>query len=51
MMGCKQRRQPERLDWLWFCEYDLDSDLPNHSVLSKAIQEPLSAHLSDPQPL
>lgn len=29
-------RLPERLDWLWFCEYDLDSDLPNHSVLSKA---------------
>ena len=27
---------PLRLDWLWFCEYDLDSDLPNHSVLSKA---------------
>ena len=25
-----------RLDWLWFCGYDLDSDLPNHSVLSKA---------------
>jgi IS5 family transposase len=24
------------LDWLWFCGYDLDSDLPNHSVLSKA---------------
>jgi transposase len=30
------RRLPERLDWLWFCEYDLDSELPNHSVLSKA---------------
>jgi len=30
------RRLPERLDWLWFCQYDLDSDLPNHSVLSKA---------------
>jgi len=30
------RRLPERLDWLWFCEYDLDSKLPNHSVLSKA---------------
>jgi IS5 family transposase len=26
----------ERLDWLWFCGYDLDSDLPHHSVLSKA---------------
>jgi transposase len=30
------RRLPERLDWLWFCEYDLDSELPDHSVLSKA---------------
>lgn len=30
------RRLPERLDWLWFCEYDIDSTLPNHSVLSKA---------------
>lgn len=27
---------PERLDWLWFLGYDLDSDLPDHSVLSKA---------------
>lgn len=26
----------ERLDWLWFLEYNLDSDIPNHSVLSKA---------------
>jgi transposase len=26
------RRLPERLDWLWFCGYDLDSTLPNHSV-------------------
>ena len=26
----------ERLDWLWFLGYDLDSDIPNHSVLSKA---------------
>ncbi len=25
-----------RLDWLWFCELDLDDDIPNHSVLSKA---------------
>ncbi len=30
------RRLPERLDWMWFCEYDLDSELPNHSVFSKA---------------
>jgi transposase len=30
------RRLPERLDWLWFCQYDLDSELPSHSVLSKA---------------
>lgn len=27
---------PERLDWLWFLGYDLDSDIPGHSVLSKA---------------
>jgi transposase len=26
----------ERLDWLWFMGFDLDSDIPNHSVLSKA---------------
>ena len=29
-------RLPERLDWLWFCEFDLDSVLPDHSVISKA---------------
>jgi transposase len=27
---------PERLDWLWFLGFDLDSEIPNHSVLSKA---------------
>lgn len=27
---------PMRLDWLWFCGLDLDSDIPDHSVLSKA---------------
>lgn len=27
---------PLRLDWLWFLGYDLDSEIPNHSVLSKA---------------
>ena len=27
---------PLRLDWLWFLGYDLDSTIPNHSVLSKA---------------
>lgn len=27
---------PERLDWLWFLGYNLDSTIPNHSVLSKA---------------
>jgi transposase len=27
---------PERLDWLWFLGYDLDTKVPNHSVLSKA---------------
>ena len=25
---------PLRLDWLWFLGYDLDSEIPNHSVLS-----------------
>jgi transposase len=25
-----------RLDWLWFCQYDLDETIPDHSVLSKA---------------
>jgi IS5 family transposase len=29
---------PERLDWLWFLGYDLDSEIPDHSVLSKARQ-------------
>jgi IS5 family transposase len=29
-------RMSERLDWLWFCELDLDSDIPDHSVISKA---------------
>jgi transposase len=27
---------PLRLDWLWFCGYDLDEQTPDHSVLSKA---------------
>ncbi len=27
---------PLRLDWLWFLGYDIDSKIPNHSVLSKA---------------
>lgn len=27
---------PERIDWLWFLDYDLDSEIPDHSVLSKA---------------
>lgn len=27
---------PLRIDWLWFLGYDLDDDIPNHSVLSKA---------------
>ena len=25
---------PERLDWLWFLGYGLDSSIPDHSVLS-----------------
>lgn len=27
---------PERIDWIWFLGYDLDTEIPNHSVLSKA---------------
>jgi transposase len=27
---------PERLDWQWFLGYDLEDEIPNHSVLSKA---------------
>lgn len=27
---------PERLDWLWFLGYDLDTSIPDHSILSKA---------------
>jgi transposase len=27
---------PERIDWLWFMDFDLDDDIPDHSVLSKA---------------
>lgn len=27
---------PERLDWILFLGFDLDSEIPNHSVLSKA---------------
>jgi len=27
---------PERLDWLWFLGLDVDSKIPDHSVLSKA---------------
>ena len=30
------RALPYRLDWLWFLGYDLDSVIPDHSVLSKA---------------
>jgi len=30
------RQLPLRLDWLWFCELDLDDEIPDHSVLSKA---------------
>lgn len=30
------RDLPMRIDWLWFLGYDLSSNLPNHSVLSKA---------------
>jgi len=27
---------PERLDWLWFLDFGLDTQTPHHSVLSKA---------------
>ncbi|MDI9393185.1 MAG: IS1182 family transposase [Synergistota bacterium] len=27
---------PERLDWIWFLGYDLDTKIPDHSILSKA---------------
>ncbi|MFH1076570.1 MAG: IS1182 family transposase [Pseudomonadota bacterium] len=27
---------PLRLDWLWFLGYDLDHEIPDHSILSKA---------------
>jgi hypothetical protein len=27
---------PLRLDWLWFLGYNVDDEVPNHSVLSKA---------------
>jgi transposase len=29
-------RLPLSLDWLWFLGYDLDDEIPDHSVLSKA---------------
>jgi transposase len=30
------RQMPVRLDWLWFCDYDFDDEIPDHSVISKA---------------
>ena len=30
------RELPLRMDWLWFCELDLEDSIPDHSVLSKA---------------
>jgi transposase len=30
------RMVPERLDYLWFLDFDLDDEAPNHSVMSKA---------------
>jgi transposase len=30
------RDLPMRLDWLWFLNPDLDSEIPDHSILSKA---------------
>jgi transposase len=29
-------RMSERVDWMWFCGYDWDDTIPNHSVISKA---------------
>lgn len=29
-------RMSERLDWMWFCGYDWDAAIPDHSVISKA---------------
>jgi IS5 family transposase len=29
-------QMPCRLDWLWFCGYDLESVIPDHSIISKA---------------
>jgi transposase len=30
------KQMPMRMDWLWFCDYDLDEPTPDHSVISKA---------------
>jgi len=30
------RSLPFRMDWLWFLGYDIDTEVPDHSVLSKA---------------
>ena len=27
---------PERLDWLWFFDYTIETTIPDHSILSKA---------------
>lgn len=37
---------PMRLDWLWFLGYDLDTKVPNHSVLSKARRRWTSARFN-----
>jgi len=29
-------QMPLRLDWLWFCGYDLDDEVPDHSAISRA---------------
>ena len=39
---------PLRLDWLWFLGYDLDSEIVDHSVLSKARRRwGVEAHIPD----
>ncbi len=39
---------PMRLDWLWFLDFDLDSEVPDHSVLSKADGEKKTCSYSGP---
>ena len=38
---------PERIDWLWFLGYNFDSEIPDHSVLSKARKRCCLLYTSD----